>query len=75
MELNTGRERPKAAPTADDVALGQLMSIWQFGEAARRDPVLLNMQARIAAEVRMASPAAAEKGRSLFERLTAAGRA
>lgn len=44
MELNTGQERPKAAPTADDVALGRVMSIWQFGEAARRDPVLLNMR-------------------------------
>lgn len=75
MEVNTGAERPPSAPTYEDMALGRLMSIWQYGEAARRDPVLLNMQARIAAEVRIASPAAAEKGRLLFERLTAAGRA
>lgn len=72
METNTGRQRPAVAQTSDDVALGRLMSIWQCGEAARRDPVLLNMQARIAAEVRLASPAAAEQGRMLFERLTTA---
>lgn len=53
----------------EDVALGRLMAIWQYGEAARADPVLLNMQARIAAELARISPEAAAKGRVLFERL------
>ncbi|EGF94629.1 hypothetical protein BDIM_14530 [Brevundimonas diminuta ATCC 11568] len=45
------------------------MAIWQHGEAARADPVLLNMQARIAAELARISPEAAAKGRAQFERL------
>lgn len=42
-------------PTSEDLALGRLMALWQHGEAARYDPVLLNMQARIAAELRRVS--------------------
>lgn len=75
MDANEGRCGPIAnEPTSEDLALGRLMALWQHGEAARYDPVLLNMQARIAAELRRVSPAAAEKGRALFERLTAGGR-
>lgn len=62
-------------PTREDVALGRLMAVWHHGEAARADPVLLNMQARIAAELARLSPDAAAKGRALYERLTAGGRA
>ncbi len=61
-----------AEPTCEDRALGQLMAIWHHGESARADPVLLNMQARIAAELARISPEAAAHGRALFERLTGA---
>ncbi|CAM2830470.1 hypothetical protein EJ082_05885 [Brevundimonas diminuta] len=75
MDTNEGRCGPMASePTSEDLALGRLMALWQHGEAARHDPVLLNMQARIAAELRRVSPGAAEKGRALFERLTAGDR-
>ena len=62
-------------PTREDLALGRLMAVWHHGEAARTDPVLLNMQARIAAELARLSPDAAAKGRALYERLTVGGRA
>lgn len=62
-------------PTREAFVLGRLMAVWQHGEAARADPVLLNMQARIAAELARISPDAAAKGRALFERLTSGGRA
>jgi len=57
------------------MALGRLMAVWRHGEAARADPVLLNEQTRIAAELARISPDAAAKGRALFERLIAGGRA
>lgn len=66
---NEGRPSTSTALTREDVALGSLMAIWQHGEAARADPVLLNMQARIAAELARISPDAAAKGRALYERL------
>lgn len=70
MQTNEGRQRPpKTKPTREDRALGTLMAICQHGEAARADPVLLNMQARVAAELARISPEAAAKGRALFERL------
>lgn len=70
MQTNEGRQAPpKAKPTREDRALGTLMAISQHGEAARADPVLLNMQARVAAELARISPEAAAKGRALFERL------
>ncbi|MNI77074.1 hypothetical protein D3C77_212750 [compost metagenome] len=76
MRMNEGRlAPPTAVPTREDLALGRLMAIWQHGEAARHDPVLLNMQARIAAELARISPEAAAKGRALLERLAAGGRA
>jgi hypothetical protein len=76
MQTNEGRQAPLVTrPTPDDRALGTLMAIWQHGEAARQDPVLLNMQARIAAELARISPEAAAKGRALFERLATRGRA
>lgn len=62
-------------PTREDVALGRLMAVWHHGEAARADPVLLNTQARVAAELARLSPDAAAKGRALYERLTVGGRA
>lgn len=75
MNANEGRCGSIASEsTSEDLALGRLMALWQHGEAARHDPVLLNMQARIAAELRRVSPGAAEKGRALFERLTAGDR-
>lgn len=71
MGMNEGRQVPPAGELAqEDLTLGRMMVIWQLGEAARADPVLLNMQARIAAELGMISPDAAAKGRALFERLT-----
>lgn len=53
-----------------DIALQRLIAIWRCGEAARHDPVLLNMQARIAGELGRTSPGAIMEGRALFERLT-----
>ncbi len=76
--MQTNLEGPtslRIEPTREDFALGRLMAVWQHGEAARADPVLLNMQARIAAELARISPDAAAKGRALFERLTLGGRA
>lgn len=70
MQTNEGRQAPpKTKLTREDRALGTLMALWQHGEAARADPVLLNMQARVAAELARISPEAAAKGRALFERL------
>lgn len=57
MQTNEGRQAPpKTKPTREDRALGTLMAIWQHGEAARADPVLLNMQARVAADWRGSRP-------------------
>lgn len=76
MQMNLeGRALSFAEPTREDFVLGRLMAAWQHGEAARADPVLLNMQVRIAAELARISPDAAAKGRALFERLTSGGRA
>jgi hypothetical protein len=76
MQINLEvRALSVAEPTREDFVLGRLMAVWQHGEAARADPVLLNMQARIAAELARISPDAAAKGRALFERLTSGGRA
>lgn len=76
MQTNEGRQAPPETKlTREDRALGELMAIWQIGEAARADPVLLNMQARVAAELARISPEAAAKGKALYERLTARGRA
>ncbi len=76
MQTNLeGRTSLRIEPTREDFVLGRLMAVWQHGEAARADPVLLNMQARIAAELARISPDAAAKGRALFERLTSGGRA
>lgn len=76
MQTNLeGQTSSMTEPTREDVALGRLMALWRHGEAARADPVLLNMQARIAAELARMSPDAAAKGRALYERLTAGGRA
>lgn len=73
MQTNEGRSAPSMSePTGEDRMLGSLMALWQYGEAARADLVLLNMQSRIAAELARISPDAAAKGRALFERLTAA---
>ena len=57
--MQTKEGRPSTSPelSQEDVALGSLMAIWQHGEAARADPVLLNMQARIAAASRVKSSA------------------
>lgn len=60
--------KPQGQANADG-ALRQLMAIWRYGEAARRDPVLLNMQARIAGELRYLAPGEIERGRALFDRL------
>ena len=71
MRMNEGRQMWPAGELAqEDLALGRMAVIWQHGEAAKADPVLLNMQARIAAELDRLSPEAAAKGRALFERLT-----
>lgn len=69
MQTKEGRQSTSPELSQEDVALGSLMAIWQHGEAARADPVLLNMQARIAAELARISPEAAAKGRAQFERL------
>jgi len=60
--------KPPGQANADG-ALRQLMAIWRYGEAARHDPVLLNMQARIAGELRYLAPGEIERGRALFDRL------
>ena len=71
MRTNEWRPTPLATElTCEDLALGRLMAIWQHGDAARADPVLVNMQARIVSELVRISPEAAAKGRALFERLT-----
>jgi hypothetical protein len=49
--MQTNLEGPtslRIEPTREDFVLGRLMAVWQHGEAARADPILLNMQARIA---------------------------
>lgn len=71
--MDEGDDRHGPSPTRHvdaDVVLRRLMTIWRCGEAARHDPVLLNMQARIAGELGRTSPGAVKEGRALFERLT-----
>lgn len=76
MKMNSeGIALSVAEPTREDFALGRLMAVWQHGEAARADPVLLNMQVRIAAELARISPDSAAKVRVLFEHLISGGRA
>lgn len=71
MRTHEGRSAPSMSEsTGEDRMLGSLMALWQYGEAARADPVLLNMQSRIAAELARISPDAAAKSRALFARLT-----
>lgn len=45
--------------------LDRLTLIWRQGEAARADPVLLNMQARMLAELARLSPEVAVRARAL----------
>jgi len=59
----------EAAPTTAEVGLARMVAIWQHGEAAEQDPVLINMLAREAADLNRLVPGAVDKVRCAFEEL------
>lgn len=61
------------APTATEIQLAQMVAMWRQGEAAKRDPVLVNMLARHAATLNHIAPGAAEKVLAAFEDMKAQG--
>lgn len=63
----------EAAPTKAEVGLARMVAIWQHGEAAEQDPVLINMLAREAADLNRLVPGAVDKVRSAFEDMKARG--
>ncbi|QPB10642.1 hypothetical protein [Bacteriophage sp. 438212] len=60
-------------PTATELQLAQMVAVWRQGEAARHDPVLVNMLARHAATLNRIAPGAAEKVLAAFEDMKAQG--
>jgi hypothetical protein len=60
-------------PTEAETALAQMVAIWGYGEAAKHDPVLVNMLARNAAHLNRIAPGAVEKVRAAFEDMKAQG--
>lgn len=61
------------APTQAEVGLARMVVIWQHGEVAEKDPVLINMLAREAADLSRLVPGAVDKVRSAFEDMKAGG--
>ncbi|HAD84491.1 MAG TPA: hypothetical protein DCG71_06560 [Brevundimonas sp.] len=53
--------------------LAQMVAVWRQGEAAKHDPVLVNMLARHAATLNRLAPGAAEKVLAAFEDMKAQG--
>lgn len=60
-------------PTATELQLAQMVAVWRQGEAAKHDPVLVNMLARHAATLNQIAPGAAEKVLAAFEDMKAQG--
>lgn len=60
-------------PTAAELQLAPMVALWRQGEAAKHDPVLINMLARHAATLNRVAPGAAEKVRAAFEDMKAQG--
>lgn len=58
-----------ALPVEADAALARLVSVWRCGEAGRRDPVLISMQARAAAELHRLAPGAAARAQQAYATL------
>lgn len=60
-------------PTPAEMQLAQMVAVWRQGEAAKHDPVLVNMLARHAATLNRIAPGAAEKVLAAFEDMKALG--
>jgi hypothetical protein len=60
-------------PTPAEMQLAQMVAVWRQGEAAKHDPVLVNMLARYAATLNRLAPGAAEKVLAAFEDMKAQG--
>lgn len=60
-------------PTPAELQLAQMVAVWRQGEAAKHDPVLINMLARHAATLNQIAPGAAEKVLAAFEDMRARG--
>lgn len=60
-------------PTPEELQLAQMVAVWRQGEAAKHDPVLVNMLARHAATLNRIAPGAAEKVLAAFEDMRARG--
>ncbi len=60
-------------PTPAELQLAQMVAVWRQGEAAKHDPVLVNMLARHAATLNQIAPGAAEKVLAAFEDMKAQG--
>lgn len=60
-------------PTTAEMQLAQMVAVWRQGEAAKHDPVLVNMLARHAATLNQIAPGAAEKVLAAFEDMKAHG--
>lgn len=56
-----------------EIQLAQMVSVWSQGEAAKHDPVLVNMLARHVASLNRIAPGAAEKVLAAFEDMKARG--
>ncbi|QTC88204.1 hypothetical protein [Brevundimonas pondensis] len=63
----------EAAHTKAEVGLARMVAIWQHGEAAEQDPVLINMLAREVADLNRLVPGAVDKVRNAFEDMKARG--
>lgn len=61
------------ARTPTELQLAQMVAIWRQGQAAKHDPVLVNMLARHAATVNRIAPGTAEKVQAAFEDMRARG--
>ncbi len=59
--------------TPAELQLAQMVGVWRLGEAAKHDPVLINMLARQAATLNRIAPGAAEKVQTAFEDMRARG--
>ena len=60
-------------PTATELQLAQMVAVWRQGEAAKHDPVLINMLARHAATLNRIAPGAAKKVLTAFEDMRTRG--
>jgi len=61
------------APTPAELHLAQMVVVWRQGEAAKHDPVLVNVLARHAAILHRVAPGAAERVQAAFEDTRARG--